>query len=592
MTDAMYTDGFFKDRVVVALARLALDNVKSNVIATLVTITIILLMLTQQAPTAFLVLWYVVFLVLLAARYYQANLFDVTELSIDNVYKTLRILAVLVFVSGCMWGVLGLVYVDVDKPVISVVILMIYTGLVANASATMASVLPLYLFFVLPILIPTAYKFYSFGDQQSYWITVLIMLYLVVSFINTMRIRAVMRQSILLGFENLDLVENLRVENSKTESALEKAEQANLAKSRFFAAASHDLRQPLQSLSLFTTTLATTLKTKSQKKIVSHIDSSVRSLEGLFNALLDISTLDAGTLKLQRRHFYLKPVIEEVAAGFHEMTSGKQITFNVDVDDHVVHSDPMLLNRILQNLIENAFRYTKVGSVTITTRLVNNEVSVSVADTGVGIPEQKQNRIFDEFVQLNNPGRDRDKGLGLGLSIVHRICNLLNMPLSVESEEGKGSVFTVGIELGDSAQVVQQDVRNSVLPSILEDMFVLVIDDEEDILFAMEGLLEVWGCTVMVANSGREAVQQLIEFDSCPDAVITDFRLKDNETGGEALELIRKHCQAKVPAIIITGDIAPDRLSEIDKLNLPVLHKPCNADQLQHYLRSILSSTA
>jgi len=253
------TDGLYKDRVVVALARLALDNVKSNVVATLVTITIILLMLMQQSPTAFLLVWYVVFLVLLAARYYQANLFKVSTLSVDNVHQTLRILAVLVFISGCMWGVLGLVYVHVDKPVTSVVLLMIYTGLVANASATMASVLPLYLCFVSPILIPTAYKFYSFGDQQSNWITALIILYLIVSFINTIRIRSAMRQSIMLSFENLDLIENLKIENSKTEAALEKAEQANLAKSRFFAAASHDLRQPLQSLSMFTTTLAASL---------------------------------------------------------------------------------------------------------------------------------------------------------------------------------------------------------------------------------------------------------------------------------------------------------------------------------------------
>jgi len=584
-------DGLFNDRVIVAQARLALDNVKSNVVATLVTITIILFMLMQQAPSAFLLLWYLLFLVLLAARYYQANLYKISALSIDNVHQTLRIFAVLVFISGCMWGVLGLVYVQIDKPVISVVLLMIYTGLVANASATMASVLPLYLLFVSPILIPTAYQFYSFDDQQSYWITALIILYLTVSFINTIRIRAAMRQSILLSFENLDLIESLRVENSKTESALENAEQANLAKSRFFAAASHDLRQPLQSLSMFTTTLATNLETKSQKKIVSHIDNSVRSLEGLFNALLDISTLDAGTLKLRQRHFHLKPLVEDLSVGFHELTSGKPLTLKVDVEDHVVHTDPMLLNRIIQNLVENAVRYTRNGSVTITTKLVDGTVSLSVADTGIGIPEKKRNQIFEEFVQLNNPGRDRNKGLGLGLSIVHRICNLLKLPLNVESEVGKGSIFTVDIELGDCSLVVQQDVRNSVFPSILDDMFVLVIDDEEDILIAMEGLLEVWGCTVMIASSGKEAVQQLIEYESCPDAVITDYRLSGNETGGDALELIRKHCQAKVPAIIVTGDIAPDRLLEIEKLNLPVLHKPCNADQLQQYLRSILSST-
>ncbi len=585
------TDALFKDRVTVALARLALDNVKSNVVATLVTITILLIMLMQQSPTNFLIGWYLVFLVLLAARYYQASLNDALTLSIGNVRKTVRILAVLVFLSGCMWGVLGLVYVHVDNPVVSVVLLMIYTGLVANASATMASILPLYLCFVIPILVPTAFRFYSFGDQQFYWITVLIIFYLTISFLNTIRIRAAMRQSILLRFENLDLIENLRIEVSKTESALEKAEQANLAKSRFFAAASHDLRQPLQSLSMFTTTLASNLEKESQKKIVSYIDNSVRSLESLFNGLLDISTLDAGTLKLRRQHFHLKPLIEELSVGFHELTSTKNLKFEVNIGEHVVHTDPVLLNRVIQNLVENAFRYTSEGSVSITTELVNNEVFLSVTDTGIGIPEKKRERIFEEFVQLSNPGRDREKGLGLGLSIVHRICHLLQLPLSVESELGKGSVFTVGIELGDSTQVVQQDVRNSVFPSFLEDMFVLVIDDEEDILHATEGLLEVWGCTVMIARSGEEAVKQLIEYESCPDAVITDYRLQDNETGCDALDLIREHCQSNVPAIIITGDIAQDRLLEFDKLNIPVLHKPCNADQLQHYLRSILSST-
>ncbi|MBX2839342.1 MAG: hybrid sensor histidine kinase/response regulator [Gammaproteobacteria bacterium] len=584
------TDGLFKDRVTVALARLALDNVKSNVIATFVASTILLLMLLQQAPRDFLIPWYIVFLVLLAARYYQVSSYEKTPLTIDNVDQTLRIFSVLVFFSGCMWGVLGIVYVHADNPVLSVVLLMIYTGLVANASATMASVLPLYLFFVSPILIPTAYKFYLQGDQQNYWITALIILYLTVSFINTFRIRTALRRLILLSFENLELIENLKTENSKTESALEKAEEANQAKSRFFAAASHDLRQPLQSLSMFTTTLAAQLETKSQKKIVSHIDNSVRSLEGLFNALLDISTLDAGTIKLGQKHFYLKPLVEEIAAGFHELTIGKPLTLNVDIDDVVVYSDPVLLNRVLQNLVENAYRYTRAGSVTIATELVGDKVSLSVSDTGVGIPEENRDRIFEEFVQLNNPGRNREKGLGLGLSIVNRICNLLNMPLRVESVVGEGSVFTVDIALGDSTQVTQNDVRNSVFPANLNDMFVLVIDDEEHILLAMEGLLEAWGCSVMIAKSGAEAIQQLIEYGSCPDAIITDYRLKDNETGGDALELIRKHCQTNVPAIIITGDIAPDRLLEIDKLNLPVLHKPCNADQLQHHLRSIRSA--
>jgi len=306
--------------------------------------------------------------------------------------------------------------------------------------------------------------------------------------------------------------------------------------------------------------------------------------------LLDISSLDAGTLKLNQQHFHLKPLISNLAIELVELTNSKNLALTIEVDDVVVFTDPLLLGRVVRNLVNNAVRYTHTGGVTLSTKQQDDKIILSVCDTGRGIPREQKERIFDEFVQLNNPGRDRSKGLGLGLSIVRRICQLLDMTLQVESVEGQGSEFTVDLPVGDKTEVVRPEVSATVTPYVFDGVFVLVIDDEEEIQLSMEGLLGEWGCTVMVAGSGNEAVKQLIEFESCPHAIITDYRLQDNETGEQALKLVNEHCGANIPAIIITGDIAPERLVEIDKLALPVLHKPCNALQLQTYLYSILAS--
>ena len=580
-------DALLAERLKIAKTQLLLANIRTNAVAALVASTIVFLMLMQRPHEALLIPWYVAILTLSLIRLFHVQRCRKSGLTTHNVDSTICILGLLSFMSGCAWGSLGLAYISQEDPTPGLILLMVYTGLVANASLTMSSMLRIYLLFVLPILVPTVYKFWSLGEAQYLWIALLIVVYMSVSFITTGRLRALLQRTNLLRLENNDLIESLQVQNRKTETALTHAEQANRAKSRFFAAASHDLRQPLQSISMFTTTLATHTETESQKTIVSQIDKSVRSLEGLFNALLDISALDAGTIKLRKQHFYLKPYIDELSLEFVEWCAEKNLQFKVDVTNDIVHTDPMLLSRIVRNLVENAVRYTNSGSVTLSSSRKAEHVVLSVSDTGIGIPDDNVDRIFEEFVQLNNPGRDRIKGLGLGLSIVQRICQLSDMTLKVESLEGSGSTFSVGMDYGKASgiELLEEDCVN-VNPS-LHGMFVLIIDDEEEIRDSMEGLLSVWGCTVMVASHGAEAVQQIKEFGICPQAIITDYRLQDNETGAHALEAIQKHCQQDIPAIIITGDIAQDRLVEIDKLGWPVLHKPCSASVLLARLQDV-----
>ena len=271
---------------------------------------------------------------------------------------------------------------------------------------------------------------------------------------------------------------------------------------------------------------------------------------------------------------------------FAQQALANSLSFDVRVNDDVVYTDPVLFGRILRNLIENAIRYTSAGGIVIRSEVVNDRVLLSVVDTGMGISEDMQSYIFGEFTQLNNPERDRNKGLGLGLSIVQRVSTILEIPVSLDSAVGRGSAFTVSIERGDARSVLQNSAAEGANSGI-DKLFVIVIDDEEEVRSSFEGLLLAWGCIVMVANSGSEAVEQIIEYGSNPDVIISDYRLRNNETGAVAINAVRTHCGTKLPAIVVTGDIAPEQIVEIDELDLPVLYKPCSANDLRNLLLAV-----
>lgn len=582
-------DEQLNDQVAIAQTRVLLDSVRINAMASFITAMAVVVLVSREHSLYFLIPWFCIFALIIFARFLHSRSVAKAELGVDNYKRVLIALTAFSVLTSTAWGTLGYFSIDDEMLVTSLIVLMVFTGLVANAAATLAASLPVCIGFIVPILVPAAIKFYSFGETQFYWVTALIILYLTITLINIRRIRESFRQSIELRFENLGLIEGLKTENAKTQAALENAEQANMAKSRFFAAASHDLRQPLQSLSMFTATLATENCDKSQRKIVGQIENSVRSLEGLFNSLLDISSLDAGTLKFHKQHVSLQVLVNQIAQEFNEQARLKSLSFDVDVGDDAVYTDPVLFGRLMRNLIENAIRYTKSGGITIRSEIVDDHIQLSVIDTGIGISTEMQSRVFDEFVQLNNPERDRTKGLGLGLSIVQRICKLLEIKLNLVSIVDRGTAFSIDIERGDASLLTQQSDSGTDYSAVAQ-LFVIIIDDEEDARLSLEGLLFAWGCEVMVAGSGEEAVKQLREYGTIPDVLITDYRLRNNETGGDAMVRIREYCGNELPTIVVTGDIAPDRLIEIDKLNVPVLHKPCSPERLRSLLHNVAIS--
>ena len=354
-------------------------------------------------------------------------------------------------------------------------------------------------------------------------------------------------------------------------------DEANRAKTRFLAAASHDLRQPMQAITLLVESLQDRSREPEIRAMVESIRSSVTTMAALLNAILDISKFDSGTVRPEREHFVVGPVLDRLRHAYAPASANKGIELRVVPSSAVLETDPILVYRILSNLTDNALRYTTSGRVLVGCRRRKGGVSIEVWDTGPGIPEDKQREIFREFVQLANPERDRHQGLGLGLAIVERTAALLGHTLDVRSRMGKGSVFSLDVGYGDPARVRE---LASAEAAPLDGCSVLVVEDEPQVRAAMKTLLEGWGCLVQVAASGEEARAQLARLGGAPDVAIADMRLPGDEDGIAVLDFIR----ARYPAtggVLVSGDIAPEVLRRAQDSGYTLLHKPVRPARLR-----------
>ncbi|GAB1258717.1 sensor histidine kinase [Aurantivibrio plasticivorans] len=365
----------------------------------------------------------------------------------------------------------------------------------------------------------------------------------------------------------------------------DEAERANIAKSKFLAAASHDLRQPLHALALFTGVLKTKVSEPDSIKTVDNIDRSVNALQGLFNGLLDISKLDAGTLTPEFSNVSMRQILQPIYNECALEASAKNINLHIDMPDTIVHTDPDLLSRILRNLLSNAVRYTDVGAVTVRCASEGNNVLLSIQDTGAGIPAESQDIIFDEFVQLHNPERDRNKGLGLGLAIVKRLVDMLGYELTLESTPGRGTCFSLSIPLGEQLPTHNPSIAElSQRMSPLKGIRVMIVDDEETIREGAESLLASWGCEANAFSDADSALGYLASGGQAPDIILADYRLQNDKTGVQAINDIVRIIGSPIPAAIITGDTAPDRIREAESSGYLLLHKPLQPMQLRAYL--------
>lgn len=375
----------------------------------------------------------------------------------------------------------------------------------------------------------------------------------------------------------------------KVEERTHQLAQANQAKSRFLAAASHDLRQPMHALGLFIAQLQDTARSPRTLELVEQAQASVSALERLLDAILDISKLDAGVLTCQFTEFAVQDLLQRLSASFGPEFARKGLRLRTVPTALVVRSDPVLLERILLNLISNALRYTERGGVLLGCRRTGGKVRIEVWDTGIGIPKEKHREIFQEFVQLGNPERDRSKGLGLGLAIVERLAQLLGHRLELRSEPGHGSVFALTMERGAAPRVVEAIQTLEPTTDQLHGALVVLVDDDMLVRTAMAGLLRGWGCHVIAAGGSEDALRQLAHSERLPDAIICDYRLPGEENGIALIARLREATAFDIPAVLVTGDTAPERLQEAQASGFPILHKPVRPAKLRTLLDSLLA---
>ncbi len=371
----------------------------------------------------------------------------------------------------------------------------------------------------------------------------------------------------------------------------EEAERANFDKSRFLAAASHDLRQPIHALGLFVGELHSRLDTPEQRKIASKVEESVEAMSSLLDSLLDISKLDAGIVIPQIQWVDIGTMMRRLAQDFVPVAQRKNITLHVRCTDTMVQSDPVLLERILLNLLGNAIRYTQpYGTVLLACRRSGDDLRIEVRDNGIGIPLEEQQNVFREFVQLANNARDRSKGLGLGLAIVDRLARLLQHPLSLRSAPNRGSTFSVTVpRLFGVDELLAEPGYASVISmpkhDRLENLQVLVVDDDILVRTSTAGIIESWGCHVSVAKDRQEAGDKCSKMHF--DLVISDYRLPDGD-GLMLADYIKEHNEIEPAFILVSGDTAPELPLAVNERGHHLLHKPVRPAKLRSLILFLL----
>lgn len=395
------------------------------------------------------------------------------------------------------------------------------------------------------------------------------------------RVHELVRRADRVKRENDLLVTELRNQVALVEAAHQE-------KTRFLAAASHDLRQPMHALGLFAAALEKELRSTPQHPKIVSMTRAVDALEDSFSAMLDVSKLDAGVVQATLQTFPIRDVFRRLHMHCAGQAEAKGLSLRLRSGGKLVTSDPQLLERILGNLVHNAIHCTVEGGVAVVVRDRKGRTSIEVWDSGVGIATDQLPKIFDEFYQVGNAGRDRSKGLGMGLAIVKRLVALLRYDMEVRSALGKGSVFRLLLPATELADMQSLVLGADTVPAEPDDdRTVLVIDDEQAIRDGMQELLESWGCTVLLAGTIAQARAVVRAHGGVIDVLISDLRLADQEDGLDAIAEVRAAYGAPLPAILITGDTSPVEVRRAHEGGHPLLFKPVHSRDLYTALRGV-----
>jgi signal transduction histidine kinase/CheY-like chemotaxis protein len=532
------------------------------------------------------VIWLCVLAVLTAVRTGLVGLWRRRQAQIVHARPWAWVFAAGSGTSGVLWGLMGGMFVG-PEPLQMASIGVVLAGLVSASVSSLSVYYPAYAVFAVPAILPIAWRCLQSDDGFMRGFALIsigfVVICLIFAWLNNRSIRA----AILLRFENLSLLREVSAQREQATLAREQAEQANAAKTRFLATASHDLRQPLQALSLFIDAQSNAGDIGPMRQLNGRMREAADNMGLLLNNLMDYARIEIGALSPKCAPVALAAAFERLEREFTLIAAEKGLWLRFRPTDQYGVTDAALFEHILRNLVGNALRYTEHGGVLVACRRHGDALRVEVRDSGIGIPAASLGDVFKEFYQLGNPERDRRKGLGLGLSIVEGLSRALDHPVAVRSEPGRGSVFSITLPRGE-ARPVAEPVAVTAAFDRLAGRRVLVIDNELDIREALAALMRPWGLLVQTAESAADAITQ---GNDPPQAILADFRLQDGHTGIEAIAEVRRHFGQQVPAALITGDTDPARLQDARQAGFTLLQKPTPAHRLAALLEFLLEDS-
>lgn len=530
-----------------------------------------------------LVLWCTVMVLILGARF-GLYYFVYKKIPQNNLRRWhMKFFSLNSAISGVMWGLAGVLFFVADKLELQLILFLVLVLKGIGSVSSVTSYLPAFYAYFPASMLPLCTMFLINGGMVSVLLGVTGLIFTLVLLVFANNLNRIIVDSLKLRYENQQLLE-------QTLQQKHQADQSNHAKSRFLAAASHDLRQPIHALNLFNSALEETVKDTKSKKIVLQTRNTIDSLQNLLDALLDISKLDAGAVQANKEHFDTQVLVSKLRNDLSGQALKKRLQMEWPSENHVLYTDPSLLEQVLRNLIANAIANTTEGHIAVHARLMGQHIRIEVTDTGAGIAPELHKDIFSEFYQIGNKQRDRRQGLGLGLAIVERVIKLLGSQVMLESTPGVGSCFYFDLPCADPEQVSSNKTKTDTSAARqhydTSGAVIGVIEDDVEVALALQVLLDNWGCTMILATEASDIINQLEQEGLHLDAIISDYQLSDHQNGIDAIKVIRTHIGKTIPAIVVTGNIADDCAAHARESNIPLLHKPVPPSRLRAFIQN------
>ena len=489
-----------------------------------------------------------------------------------------------VLATGAMWGISVWLFYPYGGNLERIALLLTVYSFCISAVPALATQFGAFVAFVALTFIPMILRIALLPDHDGWTLAAILFLIFGITVMLGRSYQRSFARVVALKQRGLQLLAQLQVEKVAADQARREAETANRAKTQFFAAASHDLRQPLHALGLFAEALRHRIGTDAEvAHLVNSINSSVDALEGLFSELLDITKIDTGGVEAHPENFSVDALFARLKLHYEPTAFEKGLALRFHGARHYGYADPLLLDRVVRNLLSNAIRYTSDGGVVVAARQRGDKLRFEVWDTGLGIRPHEQERIFEEFYQVSADAPPLDptqrKGLGLGLAIVRRLARVLDAPLRLRSTPGRGTMFSIEVPLGQRPKPTEPALpRSSSLGLTLDRRLIVIVEDDPAVLGGLQVLLKSWGADVVAFDSfaaaadwaGAAAARKLMK----PDLLIVDFRLESGHTGLEVIDTMRGAFGSALPAVIVTGSLMSNQEGEAQAHNFHLLLKP------------------